>query len=306
MPRISAPPLTSSQIKVMRSVAAYYCQYLIHGIYYIVLFRYSIPPTLFQARVIPQVHPGSTFGLDMSNSRSRPASTSSSLLQDVPGAYPADNKSLNDLPEYRSLSQAVHARRAEYTRSTKIKIKVGTWNSAGYKGKDTEQDVGKWFVDGKGVAEALSGLDILSPAEPGGSTDDRETVESQEARFGPKQSTLPKGDPGFLPGGEKIGLYLLGLQEVVNISSATEALRPYSDPEVALKFKRNIETALPIGYRLVAEQQLIGLLLLAYAAPNVATDIKSVSTTSVGTGLMGYMGNKGAVTARLVIGSTLR
>lgn len=269
----------------------------------------------------------------MSISRSRPDSTSSSLLQDVPGAYPAENKSPNELSAFASLSQAVHARRAEYTRSTKIKIKVGTWNSAGFKG--TEQDVGKWFIDGQGVAEGLSRLDISSPSNPGTETlpdrednDNRETVESQEARFTKEQSSLPKGDPGLLPGGEQIGLYLLGLQEVVNISSATEALRPYSDPEVSSRFKNKIEAALPIGYRLVAEQQLIGLLLLAYAAPNVATDIKSVSTTSVGTGLMGYMGNstfphtlpvphvnsaywsnpytEGAVTARLVLGETTR
>ena len=64
--------------------------------------------------------------------------------------------------------------------------------------------------------------------------------------------------------------------------------------------------ALPSGYRLVAEQQLIGLLLLVYAAPSLADEVKSVSTTSVGTGLMGYMGNKGAVTARIVIGDTTR
>lgn len=48
------------------------------------------------------------------------------------------------------------------------------------------------------------------------------------------------------------------------------------------------------------------MLLLIYASDEVASDIKSVSTTSVGTGLMGYMGNKGAVTARFVLGETTR
>ena len=128
----------------------------------------------------------------------------------------------------------------------------------------------------------------------------------QEARFAKKQPTLPKHDPGSLPGNDEIGLYLLGLQEIVDVNSATEALRPYTDPSVSQRWQKEIEAALPPGYQLVAEQQLIGLLLLAYASPTVSQDIKSVSTTSVGTGLMGYMGNKGAVTARLVLGETTR
>jgi len=46
--------------------------------------------------------------------------------------------------------------------------------------------------------------------------------------------------------------------------------------------------------------------LLIFASPSVAQDIKSVSTTSVGTGFMGVMGNKGAVTARVILGETTR
>lgn len=246
----------------------------------------------------------------MSESKSRPDSTSSSLLQDVPGSYPAENTSLGE-SNYQSLSQAIHARRAEFTRPKQIKIKVGTWNSAGIKG--TEKDIGGWFVGGQGVAEALTGLEVSSQSEPHNddipdesSLDNRESVEDQEARYAKKKSTLPKDDPGSVPGGEDIDLYLLGLQEIVDVNSATEALRPYTDPTVSLKFQKEVEAALPPGYTLIAEQQLIGLLLLVYASPSLAPDIKSVSTTSVGTGLMGYMGNKGAVTARLVLGETTR
>lgn len=247
----------------------------------------------------------------MPDTKSRPGSTSSSLLQDVPGAFPTDTTTSTGESNYQSLSQAIHSRRAEYTKPKTIKIKVGTWNTAGFKG--TEKDIGGWFVDGQGVAEALTGLEVSSQSEPHdgdipsvSNMDDREAVDSQEARYARKQSTLPKDDPGSLPGGEEVGLYLLGLQEIVDVNSATEALRPYTDPSVSLKFQKDIEAALPPGYRLVAEQQLIGMLLLAYASPEVFPDIKSVSTTSVGTGLMGYMGNKGAVTARLVLGETTR
>jgi hypothetical protein len=161
--------------------------------------------------------------------------------------------------------------------------------------------VGGWFVGGKGVAEGLTGLKLDKAG-----TEVLEDVTEQEARYERKQETLPKGDTGVLPKGDEVGLYVLNLQELVDITSATEALRPYTDPAAAKKFKDAMSEALPPGYELVAEQQLIGLLLLVYAAPDVAKDVKSVSTTSVGTGLMGYMGNKGAVTARIVLGETTR
>ncbi|CAK4033126.1 related to inositol polyphosphate 5-phosphatase ocrl-1 [Lecanosticta acicola] len=252
-----------------------------------------------------------------SSRSSRPVSTASSLMQDVPGAFPAvpqfgtEDNDEEEAQEPRTLHEVVHSRRAEYVRPRHIRIKVGTWNVAAYKG--AEKDVGGWFVQGKGLAERLTGLNINTEEE----RTPKEDVSEQEERYQSKKSALPAGDQGSLPtlpagdqsslpGNEDVGLYVLGLQEVVDISSATEALRPYTDPSVATRWKEAMEAALPAGYKLVAEQQLIGLLLLVYAAPDVAKDVKSVSTTSVGTGLMGYMGNKGAVTARLVLGDTTR
>jgi phosphatidylinositol-bisphosphatase len=190
-------------------------------------------------------------------------------------------------------------------------IQVGTWNAAAYKG--AEKDIA-WFIDGKGIAEGLTDLSVSDDTESQddaiaqnrSSLDNREGVEDQEARYAKKKSTLPQNDPSLLPGGNDIGLYLLGLQEIVDVNSAAEALRPYTDSSVAQKWKNEMEAHLPKGYKFIAEQQLIGMLLLVYAREDVAADIKSVSTTSVGTGLMGYMGNKGAVTARIVLGETTR
>ncbi|KAF2142884.1 uncharacterized protein K452DRAFT_225809 [Aplosporella prunicola CBS 121167] len=237
------------------------------------------------------------------------SSASSDLDQHIPGAFPSAAVS-SSTPQ--SLNQAVHNRRDEYVRSKRIRIKVGTWNVAAFKG--TEKDVGGWFVHGRGVEEALAGLDVTDPNQPHDKpipaepehVKEKETVEEQERRRSSNASTLPENDAPSLPGGDEIGIYALGLQEVVDINSATEALRPYSDPATAAKFRAAMESAMPKGYRLVAEQQLIGLLLLVYASPSVAPEVRSVSTTSVGTGLMGYMGNKGAVTARLVLGETTR
>jgi hypothetical protein len=231
-------------------------------------------------------------------------------MQDVPGSFPAaklyeaEARIQEDAAEapvestYQSISSAVFARKSEYVREKHVRIKIGTWNVAGCKG--TEKDIGGWFVGGKGVSERLAGLEV------GDANEDRESVETQESRYQRKRSTIPAGDHATLPGDEDVGLYVLALQEIVDLSSAMEALRPYTDPSVINKWKDSMAAALPAGYQLVSEQQLIGLMLLIYAAPDVVPEISSVSTTSVGTGLMNFMGNKGAVTARIVLGETTR
>ena len=235
-------------------------------------------------------------------------------IQVTPGAYPStpgESGAATIVSTQLSLSQAVHQRRSEFTRSYTTKIKVGTWNVASLPG--TDKDIGSWFVGGKGLSESLNGLAIADRSGSKEAGRDRSTsavsVESsasQEKRRSKKKETLPKHDVAYLPGGNDIGLYVMGLQEIVDVSSATEALRPYSDPHPAKKWKQAVAEALPEGYRLVAEQQLIGLFLVIYASPTLAPQISSISTTSVGTGLMGYMGNKGAVTARIVLGETTR
>ncbi|KAL2861114.1 phosphatase family protein [Aspergillus lucknowensis] len=178
-------------------------------------------------------------------------------------------------PDLSSLPNAVKARRDEYTRRRTFHVKVGTWNVAAIAG--TEKDIGKWFVQRKGVYGQLSG------SYPAGS----------------RKGT---GPDELSP--DQIGLYVLGLQEIVDVSSPTEALRPYVDPAPANRWKEALEDALPPGYGLVAEIQLVGLLQLIYAAPSIANSVSAVSCASVGTGVLGYMGNKGAVATRLLIGET--
>ncbi|CAG8113191.1 unnamed protein product [Penicillium salamii] len=192
-----------------------------------------------------------------------------------------------------SLSRAVKERKAEYTHRRNIRVKVGTWNVAAISG--TEKDIGKWFVQGGGVCEKLSGSKCTQGQEP-----DAQNNKQDQSRSG-GDKTAP-----FHCSPEEIDLYVLGLQEVVDISSPAEALRPYVDPAPSKRWKEAVHQSLPSGYQLVSEVQLIGLLLLVYASPAIGDSISSVSTTSVGTGLMGYMGNKGAVAARLVLGETAR
>ena len=235
-------------------------------------------------------------------------STDSTIPPDVfpaPGAYPSDPVNDGGSPAISpqvTLAEAVERRRAEFTRQYSTKVKVGSWNVASLSG--TEKDVAGWFIGGKGVSENLSCLASKSRA----SELDRvvEDPKHQEERRSKKRPTIPRNDIAYVPGDEEIGIYALGLQEIVNVGSAIEAIRPYSDPLPAKRWREAIESGLPPGYRLVVEQQLIGLLLLIYASPVIAPQISHVSATSVGTGLGGIMGNKGAVTARILLGETTR
>lgn len=200
--------------------------------------------------------------------------------------------------DLRSLSRAIKVRKADYTRRQSIRVKIGTWNVAAISG--TEKDVGKWFVQGQGVCEEFSGLrgsQLRPNVTPDGSStpsdgDDQKKDGSEAAPF--------QCSP------EEVDLYVLGLQEIVDVSSPTEALRPYADPGPANRWKEAVHQALPPGYQLVSEVQLLGLFLTIYASPAIRDSISSISSTYVGTGLMGYMGNKGAVATRLVLGETTR
>ncbi|KKK25451.1 hypothetical protein ARAM_006341 [Aspergillus rambellii] len=207
-----------------------------------------------------------------------------------PGDYPSDTENqgeaLDSSFDPSSLPHAVKARRAEYTRHQSIHVKVGTWNVAAISG--TEEDIGKWFVQQKGVCDQFSELHVSKYPEVSGSnpTTSRGTA------------SLPELRP------DQIGLYVLGLQEIVDVSSPAEAFRPYVDPAPANRWKAAVGKALPTGYKLVAEVQLVGLLQLIYASPSIADSVSAVSCTNVGTGLLGYMGNKGAVATRVLLGET--
>ncbi|OQD74344.1 hypothetical protein PENDEC_c011G05611 [Penicillium decumbens] len=199
-----------------------------------------------------------------------------------------------------SLSRAVKARKAEYTHRRTIRVKVGTWNVAAISG--TEKDIGKWFVQGQGLCEKFSGLkgaEFQRNVTTDGTSSSSEEIE-EGAQKDEKSAKPFQGSP------EEVDLYVLGLQEIVDISSATEALRPYTDFGPSIRWKVAVQKALPPGYRLVSEVQLLGLLLLTYVSRPISECVSSVSSCSVGTGLMGYMGNKGAVATRLILGETTK
>lgn len=229
-------------------------------------------------------------------------------ILDTPGAFPLDTTDLQPVGTSapQSLSAAVRARKDEFTRKKTIKIKVGSWNVASLSG--TEKDLGGWFVKGLGVKGLSEAMAKLQPESAIDLPEDKnlESVEDQEERRKRKEGTLPKHDSPAVPHGDDVALYVLGLQEVVDISSVTEAMKPFTDHNPAKKWKTALRDCLPAGYVKVAEHQLLGLLVLIFASPELGPTISNVSCTSVGTGLMGYLGNKGAVCVRLVLGESTK
>ncbi|PNY22967.1 Inositol polyphosphate 5-phosphatase OCRL-1 [Tolypocladium capitatum] len=202
------------------------------------------------------------------------------------GSEPVD---LSTTPQ--SLARAVLARRAEYVRPHKIRVKIGTWNVAACPG--TDKDLAGWFVGGRGVDRSFAALDLShNPA----------------VEHGKSRSADGDSDSVRLVGGDDVGLYVLGLQEVVDLNVTTEYMNRavYTDNAPMEKWQAALEAAMPPGYRLMEAEQMTGLLLLVYASPEVAPTIGNISTKSVGTGLLGYFGNKGAVATRLVLGGTTR
>lgn len=186
-----------------------------------------------------------------------------------------------------SLARAVYARRSEYVRPRKMRVKVGTWNVAACLG--TDKDLAQWFVDGQGLDGDLA------------------TVNLNRGATG-YQGNEAASEAANLPGGNDIGLYVLGLQEVVDLNLTKEYMTRavYTDNSATEKWQVALEAAMPRGYELVVAEQMFGLLLLIYASPEIAPTITNVSTKQVGTGMGGWFANKGAVSTRLVLGETTR
>ena|SRR2546421_7725159 len=121
-----------------------------------------------------------------------------STVQDIPGAWPDTGTSAENISTYQSLSEAVNARKAEYTKVHRTRIKIGSWNVAALSG--TDKDLAGWFVDGKGIDETGAGLDAASllkgPDEGGSNGSKVENAANQDERRTKKEPTLPKGDLG--------------------------------------------------------------------------------------------------------------
>lgn len=97
-------------------------------------------------------------------------------------------------------------------------------------------------------------------------------------------------------------IYAIGFQEIVDLNAMNVALdgtktqqRSQYWQEIILDCIQNNEHQ----YKLVESKHLVGILLCVYVKDVHASRVKDIRSTITGVGLMGMMGNKGAVTIRL-------
>ncbi|EWC47748.1 hypothetical protein DRE_02948 [Drechslerella stenobrocha 248] len=95
-------------------------------------------------------------------------------------------------------------------------------------------------------------------------------------------------------------IQVICLQEVVDVTAPGGFIRPV-DEGVQKQWRGAIQAALP-EYRCIVVEQLVGLLVFVFISPDIAAQITTPSGTTVGTGLLGYMGNKGGALGRIVLG----
>ncbi|KAJ1887461.1 hypothetical protein LPJ66_009105 [Kickxella alabastrina] len=95
-------------------------------------------------------------------------------------------------------------------------------------------------------------------------------------------------------------LVVAGFQE---LDARAEAF-VYNDAAKEQQWTEALVQALPGGYRKVAARQLIGMFIVVFVAERCYDSVGGVQTASVGCGIMGVVGNKGAVGVRLVYGDT--
>ncbi|KAG0302421.1 hypothetical protein BGZ98_007510 [Dissophora globulifera] len=96
-------------------------------------------------------------------------------------------------------------------------------------------------------------------------------------------------------GDVKPDLYVLCFQEL-DLSAEAYIVFDGSKEE---EWTRGIAESLGSGYQKVMSKQLVGLLIVMYAATDHAKYIKEVTAHSAGVGIMGVLGNKGGVSVRI-------
>lgn len=101
----------------------------------------------------------------------------------------------------------------------------------------------------------------------------------------------------WLTMGNEPDLYILGFQE---LDLSTEAYLMY-DSAKETQWCQAVETALMClskGYAKVASKQLVGMLAVVYLNVEHLQSIAEITAESIGTGILGLMGNKGAAGIR--------
>lgn len=89
-------------------------------------------------------------------------------------------------------------------------------------------------------------------------------------------------------------IYCIGFQEIVDLNAGNLLV----DHNAAKPWEEKIERTLKQQFSLVASRHLVGISLSVYVRRNLYAEVSNVEAETVGVGIMGVGGNKGAVGIR--------
>jgi len=98
----------------------------------------------------------------------------------------------------------------------------------------------------------------------------------------------------LLPGYETADIYAIGFQEIVDLNAGNLLV----DHNASKPWEDKIERTLKQQYVQVATKHLVGLSLCVYVKRALRQEVSEISAETVGVGIMGVGGNKGAVGIR--------
>ncbi len=104
-----------------------------------------------------------------------------------------------------------------------------------------------------------------------------------------------------------LDLYIFGFQEMVDLNAMNVVLDDSQSIQRGAMWRTDIERNLNregIQYKLIAAKHMVGIYIVVYAKEALVDYITDVRTSSIATGVMGIMGNKGAVSVRMNIHNT--
>lgn len=183
-----------------------------------------------------------------------------------------------------------------------LRIQIGTFNCNLQGSSSSSPDLTHWLVPT--ISEKSDDYNISTEV------DGRPAPDIYAIGF---QELLPLQD-GFANNGK--------VQDAINKTdrSIRRAIRPQS--ALTRKDGKYPPGGGPEDYSLIASISMVGIVLMVYvrerapdvtgkvgtgvsALPSVVERIKEIRTATVGTGLLGFMGNKGAAAARIVVGGVV-
>jgi len=103
------------------------------------------------------------------------------------------------------------------------------------------------------------------------------------------------------PGEDRADVYAIGFQEMVDLNAMNVAIDGGKAAQRSQFWSDKAQECLDSSgakYNLVMEKHLVGLLILIYVKSSLSSKVKDVRASSTGVGLLGMMGNKGAVAVR--------